>query len=183
MENNWPLIFKPAFKKIHSFKELFFLYLQYEIKTNYQSNYNDYGYYNFNGNILHILSHIIAINENVDGILDYINFLYFLCKIKKINKNQKNIDDETPFDIYKKDTITEKWFLSINLILNYPLYTIEKIQALIRGFLCRRRLYKNKYNQCINDIIFAPSNYFINSFIGGIEFHKFIEKSVNKNLF
>ena len=61
----------------------------------------------------------------------------------------------------------------MNLILNYPNFIIEKMQALIRGFLCRRRFLRSIYNKCICDIIFSPPNYFIKNYIGGIEYYNF----------
>ena len=62
--SNWILKFKPALEKIHSFKELFYLFVQHEIDTQFHSKYLDYGYYILNSNIYHHFSLLIGKNEN-----------------------------------------------------------------------------------------------------------------------
>jgi len=178
--SNWILKFKPALEKIHSFKELFYLFVQHEIDTQFHSKYLDHGYYILNSNIYHHFSLLIGKNENLDGILDYIQFIYTFSKLKLlIDKKKQDENNFTPYELYQKESITMKWDCGMNLILNFPIYTIEKMQALIRGFLCRRRLLKMKYELCINEIIYAPKYFFGLSFEGGIEYQKFIEKYPN----
>ena len=164
---------------LYTFKNLFLLFLKYEIERDYNTCYDDYGHYSWYGNILHIFCIIIAQNENVEHIVDYIEFIYTLCKLKNINRTHIDYFYKTPYDMYNLHSITGLWKYGLNLILLYPLNTIEKMQALIRGYLCRKRLFNLKYRQCINEIIYAPPKFYNTFFIGGYEYNKIAIKWIN----
>ena len=173
---SWCSLFSPIFKYRHSLRDMIYLFLKYEISRNHNTSYDDYGYYIWNGNICHIFALNIANNECVDGIIDYIEFLYFICKYKNINRIKNDSLHKTPYDYYIQYSITGIWDCSMKLVLCHPLYIIEKMQAYIRGFLCRRRLLKKKYSQCVCEIIHAPLYQYGCHFHGGSEYIKYIEK-------
>ena len=176
---SWCTLFSPIFTHKYKFKDILELFLEYEISRDHNTSYEDYGYYIWNGNICHILCLCIGNNEEVEGIIDYIEFLYFICKYKKINTLKLDYRIKSPYMYYKENNISGKWDSSMILILLYPLGTIERMQAYIRGYICRRRILRERYKKCINDIIYAPRGHYGKHFHGGIEYIQYIDKYIN----
>ena len=145
---HWLRYFEDIIHLNYNYFELCQIFLQCEVQGLMEVNYNDIGYFSWYGNIAHYL--VLAIAENDSP--EYIIFLDSLVEIRSVNVNQVDYYGCCPLEVYSKLSKTQKWNLGLELILKHS-GQLERMQACVRGFLVRRRIRRNMWSMCVDEIL------------------------------
>ena len=158
----WYFYFEKVERECVDYEILCRTFLWCELNGFMDVNYNEVGYHTWYGNIAHFLTHCLAKFETID----YIEFLENVIATRYINLDQKDYYDSTPYESYTKLTHTNTWDVGLFLIIYHP-GQIVQIQACIRGMLVRKKLHKQRYKLCVNEILYACPKQFGYFFPGG----------------
>lgn len=158
---------------VYSFKQLIHMYIKCEW---YKLAINEPEWVRMFDHLAHMIVQFIIVNEENVGIINYIEFLCFLCKLHKVNPHKVDVFGNTALGEYLSESKTRRYQCHITLALHHP-WVIAKMQACVRRFLSKKQVIRMRLQYILNSIKLAPPrqieyNYFTH-FEGGTEYHKF----------